>query len=231
MKTSREFSTFKYWRREDSLQGHWFIRYIVCPRRCVFIHSVVHNDHKINVKSTVKFGTHLKIRSKQPSYRLNWTSWFLFSVKLSRTGGNSSNSMAFCTDDCVISISSWWLKGRSGMQGSIGMTPIASQSRWISSGGDGGLGISSSTGRCLWNLGSGLLFSWWLISVQVSETGSEAAKRILNSWSKESTTGPFRTVIICRCRWASVHVRLSVETTCYSICGNERTKPKWIIYL
>lgn len=179
----------------------------------------------------------MSIGATWSSYRFNLTSWFLFSVKLSRTGGVLSNSMVFCTGDCSISFSSWWTEGLSGVLGSIGMTPIASQSRWESSGGDGGLLISSSKGRCFWNLRSEMFFSWRLTSaglpviVQVSGTGCEAAKRILNSRSKESTTGPFRTVIICRCRWASVHVRLSGETTCYTVCVYKRTKLKWLVYL
>lgn len=181
----------------------------------------------------------MNIKSTWPTYCFNLINWFLLSAEFSKTGGILSNRVVFCTGDAV---SSWWPRGLSGMQGSMGITPIASQSRWESNGGDGGLLISSSRDKCLWNLRSVMFFSWWLTSaglpaiVQVSGTGREEAKRILNSRSNESTTGPFRTVIICRCRWASVHVRLRGATTCYTVCASKRTillfyTTIWIVYL
>lgn len=184
----------------------------------------------------------LNIKPTWPTYCFNLIKWFLLSAEFSKTGGIWSNSVVFCTGDWVNAVSSWSPRGVSGMQGSMGTTPIASQSRWESNGGDGGLLISSSRGKCLWNLRSVMFFSWWLTSVglpaivQVSGTGREAAKRILNSWSNESTTGPFRTVIICRCRWASVHVRLRGATTCYTVCPSKRPillcyTTIWIVYL
>lgn len=135
-----------------------------------------------------------------------------------------SNSMLFCRGISLLlaMISSFWSRGLSGKPRSLWTTPMASQSRRESAGGDGGLIISGSTGKCFWNLRFEKSFSWWVVStwepatLDVSGTWCEAAKRILNSLSNESTTGPLRTVISCRCRWASVHVRLqSTKTACY----------------
>lgn len=170
------------------------------------------------------------IKPTWPTHPFDLGNWFLFSAKLSRTGGVLSNCVVFCAGDCVNAVSSW---GLSGMQTAIGTTPIASQSRWESSGGDGGLLLISSSRR----LRTVAFFSWWPTSVglpgivQEAGTGREAAKRILNSRSNESTTGPFRTVIICRCRWVSVQVRLSVETACYKVCVGKRTKRMSTVYL
>lgn len=184
----------------------------------------------------------MNIKPTWPTYCFNLINWFLLSAGFSKTGRILSNRGVFCTGDSVNAVSSQWPRGVLGMQGSMGTTPIASQSRWESNGGDGGLLISSSRGKCLWNLISVMFFGWWLTSVglpaivQVSGTGREAAKRILNSRSNESTTGPFRTVIICRCRWASVHVRLRGATTCYTVWASKRTilpydTTIWIVYL
>lgn len=141
---------------------------------------------------------------------------------MSTAGVYLSNSMLFCSGFSLGTISSCWSRGLSGKHGSLWITPMASQSRRESAGGDEGLVISVSKGRCFWNPRFERSFSGWVTStgvpavLHVSGTVNEAAKRILNSLSNDSTTGPLRTVISCRCRWASVHVRLqSIKTVCY----------------
>lgn len=93
--------------------------------------------------------------------------------------------------------------------------------------------MSVSEGSCFWNLRFEKSFSWRVTStgdptvLRVSGKGDEAAKRILNSLSNEFTTGPLRTVIICRCRWASVHVRLqSTKAACLIALKCEVDKKK-----
>lgn len=130
-----------------------------------------------------------------------------------------SKNVLFCSGLSFGTISSYRSRGLSRKLRSLWITPMATQSRRVSGGGDGGLVSSVSKGKCFWNLRSEKFFSWWVTSTgvpadrHVSGTGNEAANRILNSLSNDSTTGPHRTVISCRCRWASVHVRLQSAKT------------------
>ena len=145
--------------------------------------------------------------------------------------------MLFLGDISLNTISSRWWIGLSGKQLSLWTTPMASQSKRESAGGDGGLKMSGSNGRCFWKRRSEKSFGFWVRgrwdpgTLHVSGTGSEAANRILNSWSKESTTGPRRTVTSCRCRWASVHVRLQRTKTWLELILKEVKNEIMLVYL
>lgn len=145
------------------------------------------------------------------------TNWFSMLVKRSIMGVFFSKSILFFGG--ISSCRSRWLSWK---QHSLWITPMVSQSRRESAGGDGGLKISGSKENGFCKRRFETSFSFWVASTWVSRTldvtatGSEAAKRILNSLSNESTAGPLSTVTSCRCRWASVHVRLqSTKTACY----------------
>lgn len=106
---------------------------------------------------------------------------------------------------------------------SLWTTPIASQSRRTSGGGDGGLLSSDSAERSFRSCSCEESVAWWGMhawvaagTIQVSGTGKDSANRILNSWSNESIICPLRTVMSCRCRWTSLHVRLKEKPKKYS---------------
>lgn len=122
---------------------------------------------------------------------------------------------------CVISSASLFLCKSRGLPGTLQSlwTPISSQFRIKFGSGDERLVMSGSRESCFWNLTCEKSWSRWaafapvaISTFHVSGAGLEWAKRTLNSLSNKLTAGPLRTVISCRCRWASVHVRLQRAT-------------------